>query len=225
LHFTAAAGSRLPLQEGWLLQELPLPPPEAGITSDAATAAASALLVALGWEQQRQQQASGLGTAAGPAAEALAKHKLRAAVLLLFGEQQAAAGIVPGAAQAAGQGAEQQAWEQPLARWCLAALMQHYTSCTASSVPSSASAITPSQRTDFSGLRGWQQQESLQLAQQFAATSFGDRLFGAAVALLLRQAVPLDTQVQCGVHGMIAACTTVGTTAGPVLVFVSVTQH
>ena len=43
-----------------------------------------------------------------------------------------------------------------------------------------------------------QQQESLQRAQQFAATSFGDRLFGAAVALLLRQAVPLDTQVRGG---------------------------
>ena len=176
-----------------MLQELPLPPPEAGIAADAATAAAGALLVAVGWEQQ---QASGLGAATGPGASTLAEHKLRAAVLLLFGEQQPAAGVVPGAVQAAGQEAEQQAWEQPLARWCLTALMQHYTNCTVSSSSPAGSSGSLSQQSDTSGLRGWQQQESLQLAQQFAATSFGDRLFGASVALLLRQAVPLDTQVR-----------------------------
>lgn len=178
-----------------MLQELPLPPPEAGIAADVATAAAAALLLALGWEQQLQQQASGLRATTGPAAAALAEHKLRAAVLLLFGEQLPAVGVVPGAALVAGQETGQQAWEQPVARWCLAALMQHYTRCT------TTSSASLSQQSDTSGLRGWQQQESLQLAQQFAATSFGDRLFGAAVALLLRQAVPLDTQVGWGCCG------------------------
>ena len=77
--------------------------------------------------------------------------------------------------------------------------MQRYLQCTTSPsstpTPAAATAASPSQQTDGSGLRRWQQQESLQLAQQFAATSFGDRLFGAAVALLLRQALPLNTQV------------------------------
>ena len=113
-------------------------------------------------------------------------HKLRTAVLLLFGDQQGRSGVVPDVASA-GSPEEQQVWQQPLARWCLAALLNHYCTC--------AAGVTISGGAPSSSGTEWQQQEARQLAQQFAASSYGDRLFGAAVALLLQRAVPLTVQV------------------------------
>lgn len=197
LHRTrpAAAGSRLPLPADWMLEEAPVPPPEAGIAAEPAVAAGFALLLALGWEQQ---QLSSLAARPWPAGAA--ESRLRLAVLLVFGDwAQAAAGggFVPGAA--VGQG-EELAWEQPLARWCLAALMQRYCpaadAAVSSSTPSGAAAGGAA--VGGAGERGWQQQEARQLAQHFAAASYGDRLFGAAVATLLRRTVPLDVAVGGG---------------------------
>ena len=197
------AGSRLPLPADWMLQELPLPPAEAHVAASPGTAAEGALLLALGWEEQRL---ASLGAVPGQDAAAVAEHKLRSAVLLLFGEQheqQAAAGVVPGGAletigEEDGQ-ADWALWQRPLARWLLAALMQRYSAAAAQAAAAggdAAEAAHPSSDDAGSGLRSWQQQEARQLAEHFAAASYGDGLFGAAVALLLRCSVRLDVQAR-----------------------------
>lgn len=189
----SAAGSRLPLPPDWALAEVPLPPAEAGVAADAGTAAGGALALMLGWEEQGLAgwAASPVESTADAAAAAAAEQKLRSAVLLLFGEQrEASPGVVPGAAGAEGQAEEPPVWRDPVARWCLAALMDRYAPAAGAELPSAASG---SSAVDT---HSWQQQEARQLAEHFAAASYGDRLFGASVALLLRQAVPLDTQVR-----------------------------
>lgn len=193
-----------------MLQELPLPPAEAHLAASPGSAGEGALLLALGWEQQ---QLGSMGAAAPGDAATMAEHKLRSAVLLLFGEQHeqhAQQGVVPGALDTIGEEEEEEddraLWERARARWLAAALMEHY--CTAATAPavspaavngSSADATAATSRANASsGLRGWQQQEARQLAQHFAAASYGDALFGAAVALLLRRTVRLDVQASNG---------------------------
>ncbi|KAL4859817.1 Transcriptional elongation regulator MINIYO [Chlorella vulgaris] len=185
-------GSRLPLPADWMLGELPLPPPEAGVVAEPGFAAACALLLALGLEEQQLGSLS----AAGLASEAaLVQSKLRRAVMLVYGDREQAAA----APAAAAQREQDEVWDQPLARWCLAALMQRY--CSADTTAASGLAAGSGGSADAStggGTQagGWQQQEARQLAQHFAAASYGDRLFGAAVALLLRCCVPVDTQLE-----------------------------
>ncbi|KAL4425916.1 hypothetical protein ABPG75_009932 [Micractinium tetrahymenae] len=195
-------GSRMPLPLDWALAEAPLPPAEAGIAADPGTAAGGVLALTLGWAARGLASlAGGPANLAGSATAAAAveatgaaERKLRSAVLLLFGEhQEAATGVVPGAAPSAGHGEEPPAWRDPAARWCLAALMDRYASSSAvAAEPPSASSGTDGDGSSC----GWQQQEARQLAEQFAAASYGDWLFGAAVALLLRPVVPLDTQLE-----------------------------
>ena len=165
-----------------------MPPSESGLLVDPATAAAGALMLALGWEQQQE----GGGPRTSPEAPAAAQ-SLRAAVFMLFGDQlQPQGGRVLGSL--AGhepmlqQQQEQQLWQHPLARWCFAALIQRYCAAAASGSGNRAAAAV------------WQQDECRHLAQQFAAASYGDQLFGAAVALLLRRVVPLNCQVRVSVQ-------------------------
>lgn len=188
----SCAGSRMPLPLDWALAELPLPPAEAGVAADPATAAGGALALMLGWEEQRLAglASNPADSAASAAVAAAAEQKLRSAVLLLFGEQQEASlSVVPRAAKVAGQEAESPVWRDPLSRWCLAVLMGQYASAAAPAEVESPAGGSQA------GSSAWQQQEARQLAERFAAASYGDWLFGAAVALLLRQAVAPDTQV------------------------------
>lgn len=217
-------GSRLPLPADWMLQELPLPPAEAHLAASPGSAGEGALLLALGWEQQ---QLGSMGAAAPGDTTAMAEHKLRSTVLLLFGEQheqRAQQGVVPGALETIGEEEEEEddraLWERARARWLAAALMERY--CAAAAAPAAAASAAPaavdgsaastaaaiSGDDAGSGLRGWQQQEARQLAQHFAAASYGDALFGAAVALLLRRTVRLDVQASSGAGGWHWVCCT-----------------
>ncbi|PRW59348.1 RNA polymerase II-associated [Chlorella sorokiniana] len=196
-------GSRLPLPADWMLHGLPLPPVEAHLAASPGGAGEGALLLALGWEQQ---QLGSMGPWAPGDAAALAEHKLRSTVLLLFGEQHeqgATQGVVPGALEAIGEEEEEEddraLWERPLACWVAAALMDRYCAAAGAAADGCAAGITAGTSSSDeagSGLRGWQQQEARQLAQHFAAASYGDALFGAAVALLLRRTVRLDVQLE-----------------------------
>lgn len=181
-----------------MVAELPLPPAEAGVAAGPGHAADGALALALGCEQR---ELGAMAAAAAEAQPALAEHKLRSALLLLFGEQPAPAGVVPGGPLGAiAEDEEEAVWQEPVARGCLAALMQRYTTTAAASAGAEAGSAGggtgPGSDPSSSGLRGWQQQEARQLAQRFAAASYGDRLWGAAVASLLRQTVTLDVQVR-----------------------------
>ena len=107
-----------------------------------------------------------------------------------------------------------------MARWLVAALMDRYCAAAAAGPPAQAAAAAAaagdraSMTTAMaaggdeasSGLRGWQQQEARQLAQHFAAASYGDALFGAAVALLLRRTVRLDVQASAGGGHWVGRC-------------------
>jgi hypothetical protein len=167
-----------------MLSELPVPPAEASCTTDAATAAGCALLLALGWEEQQPGGAGAHGR----------EVFLHAAVALVFGDQDQsheAAGVVRGTS---GAEAEEEAWQRPMVRWCLAALLQRY--CAAAGPEANISSDqSAAARSDAPSAVVWRQPEARQLAQAFAASSYGDMLFGAAVALLLRSSVPLDAQV------------------------------
>lgn len=174
------AGSCLPLPACWVLGEVPLPPAEAGVAAGPAHAAACALLLALGWEAQQ------LGGLAAPGGSGDAESRLRLAVLLLFGERErapAGAGMVPRGRGGAQREEEEAAWQQPLARWCLADLLHRYCSQPGGAQAGAAAAA-------------WSEQEARQLAQHFAAVSYGDRLFGAAVAALLRRSVAASVQLE-----------------------------
>lgn len=166
------SGSRLPLPSEWALLETPVLP-AAGANLDAASG--TALLLVLGWEQLDLASLARVPPGA----------KLKAAVQLVFGDRPL--GGVAQEPAAGGSTSREEPWQQPLARWCLAALMHHY--CEAEALASSAG--TPAQSP-------WKHQEAKQLAERYASESFGHPLFGAAVALLLRAPVPLDTQVRGG---------------------------
>jgi hypothetical protein len=120
-------------------------------------------------------------------------------------------------AQRAPAGGQEELWRDPLVRWCAAALLQRYC-CSSDEDPAAARGITPeappaaqpggpaagpvpaAEKQPPCSLAGqgagaWQLLEAKALAEHFAAVSFGDALFGVAVALLLRRAVPLDIQV------------------------------
>jgi hypothetical protein len=163
-----------------VLGEVPLPPAEAGVAAGPAHAAACALLLALGWEAQQ------LGGLAAPGGSGDAESRLRLAVLLLLGERERAAaeaGMVPQGRGGAEREEEEAAWQQPLARWCLADLLHRYCSVPAGAQAGAAAAA-------------WSEQEARQLAQHFAAISYGDHLFGAAVAALLRRSVAASVQLE-----------------------------
>lgn len=164
-------GSRLSLPTEWPLLELPQPRAGVAPAGDAATAAEVALVLVLGWEQQ------GLASLASVAQPS----KLKAAVQLVFGEHFTGTQPPVDLSQPCAGGGE--IWQQPLPRWCLAGLMQRY--CCES-------------RSDASLACPWTANDSKKLAERFACESYGHPLFGAAVALLLRQDVPQAIQVRSG---------------------------
>ena len=101
-----------------------------------------------------------------------AERKSRAAVALVFGGQPAA-----------GEGLEDEPWRHPLARWALAALLHRWGAAAAGSAANANAA-------------GWGLPEAQQLVRRYTSASYGDPLFGAAVALLLRSDVPAAIQVR-----------------------------
>ena len=106
-----------------------------------------------------------------------------------------------------GAGAQdEEPWREPLVRWCLAALLHRYCGGgeaagaaggqqegAPAAAAATAAAAAASGAAGQSG--GWQVMEAKALAQHFAAVSYGDPLFGAGVAMLLRHGVRLEVQV------------------------------
>jgi hypothetical protein len=156
-----------------MLHELPLPPAAA---DDPGLAAGCALLWALGLEEQRVPSVR-----ARPAGA-----KLKSITQLLFDPLMAPA-------RTAGGGGEEEAevWREALPRWAFAALSDMYCSEAGGGAGGAGPAPPPPPAA-----AAWRALEAKRLASQFAAASYGDPLFGAAVAALLRRDVALDTQLE-----------------------------
>lgn len=102
--------------------------------------------------------------------------------------------MVFGGQPTAGEGLEDEPWRHPLARWALAALMHRW----------GAAAGAPA-RGSAGNAAGWGLPEAQQLVQRYTSASYGDPLFGAAVALLLRSDVPAAIQVRGQLWGAVSS--------------------
>ena len=110
--------------------------------------------------------------------------KAKAAVQLLFDQPPPS------------QGADEP-WYPALARWALTALLLRYFSsdgAAAAAEPRPSVAAVSARREEADG---WRSGEARRLAARFACDSYGDALFGAAVAGLLRSDIDRELQVRC----------------------------
>lgn len=181
------AGSQLPLPTYWMLHQTPLPPPAGHLSTPPTTCISHAVLWTLGIEEQSRD--STLSTAA---ASHQAKLKTLVNLVFLATLSSHAADASSDAATTAVEGGLE-AWQDPTLRSAATVLMHRLCSTNYLTIKERIESVVG--RNEGEGWQ-WTLTEAKRLVEHFAATSFGDEFFGAAVAAaVLRSTTPLEHQV------------------------------
>ncbi|KAH7617514.1 hypothetical protein NADE_007292 [Nannochloris sp. 'desiccata'] len=200
-------GSTLPLHRLWPLQHSPTPPPGSNVSAPASLATAYALLWSFRMtlffsEPEKENLAAGgteetsenkVASASSDSAGEILKENIKAAVMLVFDrEEQGVEFEEQSQRQGEQEDFEIEVWREPLVRWFFAAHVKHTLPLllTNTTTTSTSLSSTPSPSIKFTI------PEAKRLVDGFSSSSFGDALFGIAVALLFHSAFsPVEVQL------------------------------
>jgi hypothetical protein len=163
----------------WPLQSSPLPPPGSNVTAPASLATAYALLWSFGVERMLQK------TDAENHKETenrSVSEDIKAALLLVFDRSEVEE-------EEEEEAESLEVWREPLVRWTFAAFLQH-------KIPLLSTFSDTNNSANSSNYIKFTIPEAKRLVDGFSSSSFGDVLYGAAVALLFHKALsPLAVQL------------------------------
>ena len=187
----AYAGSTLPLIPGWPLHYSPTPPPGSNTSASPPLATAYALLWALGLQIDTKAAAAAV-LPGHPSSVVIA------AVKLVFDPESAPAYVALPDQLSTSQSDE--IWQESLVRWGLTAVLNLSMRSMAMAVQSDenkAASILSKEGTLHRRPQYWTVPQARQLVENYCASSFGDSLFGGAIALLFNSFLaPLDVQLE-----------------------------
>jgi len=190
-------GSTLPLHRRWPLQHSPTPPPGSNVSAPASLATAYALLWSFGMNLSSSLETENLAAgrkeemSENKAADTFKEEEdIKAAVMLVFDREELELREEQHLEQQ--EDFESEVWREPMVRWILAAILNHTVPLLTSTCTSISTSISSTTSFSFK----FTIPEAKRLVDGFSSSSFGDRLFGVALALLFHGAFsPLEVQL------------------------------